>query len=85
MARYKVCILLDFLMFEIWILGIVIVPFFVWRVALRVYRTPIEQFKGEIVLILTAHPDDECMFFSPTIQSLTRTAQVHVLCLSLGY
>lgn len=36
-------------------------------------------------LILTAHPDDECMFFSPTILSL-RKQDVHVksLCLSSG-
>jgi N-acetylglucosaminylphosphatidylinositol deacetylase len=38
------------------------------------------------VLILIAHPDDECMFFGPTITSLrTLTkSRVHVLCLSTG-
>ncbi|KAI9481574.1 MAG: phosphatidylinositol glycan [Benjaminiella poitrasii] len=38
------------------------------------------------VLILTAHPDDECMFFGPTITSIrTMTkSRVHVLCLSIG-
>lgn len=37
------------------------------------------------VLIITAHPDDECMFFSPTIQSLLNSGHfVHVLCLSNG-
>jgi N-acetylglucosaminylphosphatidylinositol deacetylase len=38
------------------------------------------------VLILTAHPDDECMFFGPTISSLKSLAKsrVHVLCLSTG-
>ena len=38
------------------------------------------------VLILTAHPDDECMFFGPTITALRSMskAQVHVLCLSTG-
>lgn len=38
------------------------------------------------VLIVIAHPDDECMFFGPTITSLrTLTkSKVHVLCLSTG-
>lgn len=38
------------------------------------------------VLIVTAHPDDECMFFGPTILSLTRqpNCQVYLLCLSKG-
>lgn len=38
------------------------------------------------ILIVTAHPDDECMFFSPTILSLSRRkdCQVHLLCLSNG-
>lgn len=39
----------------------------------------------ERVLIVTAHPDDECMFFAPTILALTRAGiEVHVLCLSRG-
>ncbi|KAI8087898.1 putative deacetylase LmbE-like domain-containing protein [Gilbertella persicaria] len=42
-------------------------------------------FKNNI-LVLTAHPDDECMFFGPTLTSLrTLTkARVHILCLSTG-
>ena len=38
------------------------------------------------VLFVTAHPDDECMFFAPTILSLTRSGQydVFLLCLSSG-
>lgn len=44
--------------------------------------------KGEVqgpVLILTAHPDDECMFFAPTILSLIAQGQkVVALCLSVG-
>ncbi|KAM3601678.1 uncharacterized protein V6R79_016606 [Siganus canaliculatus] len=36
-------------------------------------------------LIVTAHPDDECMFFAPTIIRLVELkASVHVLCLSEG-
>lgn len=38
------------------------------------------------VLLITAHPDDECMFFAPTILALTRLApeNVYLLCLSNG-
>lgn len=38
------------------------------------------------VLIVTAHPDDECMFFGPIILSLNRREQcsIHLLCLSNG-
>lgn len=36
-------------------------------------------------LIVTAHPDDECMFFAPTILRLVELkACVHLLCLSQG-
>lgn len=37
------------------------------------------------VLVVTAHPDDESMFFSPTILNLIRCRKrVHILCLSSG-
>ncbi|CAH1800948.1 unnamed protein product [Owenia fusiformis] len=37
------------------------------------------------ILVITAHPDDECMFFGPTIQYLTRIGhEVSLLCLSVG-
>lgn len=39
------------------------------------------------VLIVTAHPDDECMFFGPTILALTQREEpctVYLLCLSNG-
>uniref|UniRef100_A0A3Q1EDK7 N-acetylglucosaminylphosphatidylinositol deacetylase n=1 Tax=Acanthochromis polyacanthus TaxID=80966 RepID=A0A3Q1EDK7_9TELE len=36
-------------------------------------------------LLVTAHPDDECMFFAPTIIRLVElNASVHLLCLSEG-
>lgn len=36
-------------------------------------------------LLVTAHPDDECMFFSPAILDLHRqNVQVFILCLSRG-
>lgn len=37
------------------------------------------------VVIVTAHPDDECMFFGPTISSLVSNGvEVYILCLSRG-
>jgi len=40
---------------------------------------------GTRVLLLTAHPDDEVMFFAPTILSLRKYGfDVHILCLSSG-
>ncbi|XP_076035825.1 phosphatidylinositol glycan anchor biosynthesis class L [Oratosquilla oratoria] len=38
------------------------------------------------ILIIIAHPDDECMFFGPTILHFTRdsNSEVYLLCLSKG-
>lgn len=38
------------------------------------------------VLLVIAHPDDECMFFGPTILNFTKKndAVVYLLCLSTG-
>lgn len=38
------------------------------------------------VLLVTAHPDDECMFFGPTLIALAKNknCRVFVLCLSKG-
>ena len=40
------------------------------------------------ILLITAHPDDECMFFSPTIvairKSLCSRRRLHLLCLTSG-
>ncbi len=42
--------------------------------------------KAKNVLLVTAHPDDEAMFFAPTILSLTKTRDISLfhLCLSNG-
>ena len=40
---------------------------------------------GPSALLVTAHPDDECMFFVPTLEELLHDGvAVHVLCLSTG-
>lgn len=50
------------------------------------------EFKKDIkdpkrVLIVIAHPDDECMFFGPTVLNLTkrRGCLVYLMCLSSGW
>ena len=43
-----------------------------------------DRIRGLRILIITAHPDDECMFFTPTITSLRRQNLVQILCLSTG-
>lgn len=47
---------------------------------------PINIPKCKRVLIVTAHPDDESMFFGPTILTLAQrpNCKVHLLCLSNG-
>ena len=40
---------------------------------------------GSGALLVIAHPDDECMFFTPTVLGLARQGiTAHVLCLSTG-
>ena len=39
---------------------------------------------GDGALLVTAHPDDESMFFAPTVLALKGVLRLHVLCLSTG-
>ncbi|XP_071697995.1 uncharacterized protein [Rutidosis leptorrhynchoides] len=54
------------------------------------YPSPILNIDNEVlrkrnILLVIAHPDDESMFFSPTINQLTsRGHNVHILCMSTG-
>ena len=44
--------------------------------------TPMSKDK---VLLVTAHPDDECMFFTPSIRSfIGQGRKVDLICLSTG-
>lgn len=42
--------------------------------------------KNQSVCLIIAHPDDECMFFSPIMRQLSKQAaiRIHVLCLTIG-
>ncbi|XP_034115196.1 N-acetylglucosaminyl-phosphatidylinositol de-N-acetylase [Drosophila albomicans] len=52
---------------------------------LRSVHLPKAALMGRVLLVI-AHPDDECMFFGPLIYTLTQRdgCQVYVLCLSNG-
>ena len=47
-------------------------------------KTPPAILKGDVLLVI-AHPDDEAMFFAPTLVHLKKNfIKVHILCLSTG-
>lgn len=70
----------------VWVLGYLLVCCVVYRRYARKLRTRIRgSLKAKRVLMVVAHPDDECMFFGPTIFRLCEQgADVHILCLSTG-
>ena len=47
-------------------------------------KSDTEDFKGKDILFVLAHPDDESMFFTPTISCLAKVSNLHVLMLSNG-
>lgn len=52
-----------------------------------VVHTRFPALHNKRICLLIAHPDDEAMFFSPTVQALTRPEtgnHVKILCLSTG-
>lgn len=51
---------------------------------LYLYKKNNKRPRQHSVLLLTAHPDDESMFFTPTISSIASDYYVHLLCLSGG-
>ncbi|CAH2986240.1 unnamed protein product [Chilo suppressalis] len=71
---------------SLWVLGYLLVCCVVYRKYAR--RLPTRTrgaLRAKRVLIVVAHPDDECMFFGPTIFRLCEQgADVYLLCLSSG-
>lgn len=58
---------------------------------LSIARWRLIHFKRDVknssrVLIVIAHPDDECMFFGPTVINFTKkdNCKVYLMCLSTG-
>lgn len=55
--------------------------------AANVLPTRLPTLKNKRICLLIAHPDDEAMFFAPTVLALTRPEagnHVKILCLSTG-
>lgn len=65
--------------------SLLLLPFHESVDLLRAARDP--KTNTSRILLLTAHPDDECFFFSPTILALQKEAlrpEIYSLCLSTG-
>ncbi|XP_011557274.3 N-acetylglucosaminyl-phosphatidylinositol de-N-acetylase [Plutella xylostella] len=71
---------------SVWIVGYLLVCYLVYRRYARKLPTRTRgSLKTKRVLVAVAHPDDECMFFGPTIYRLCEQgADVYILCLSNG-
>jgi len=57
-----------------------------WLYTAHIARS-LPTLQGQRILLLIAHPDDEAMFFAPTLLELTRPElgnHVKILCLSSG-
>ncbi|KAL8770876.1 MAG: hypothetical protein Q9209_003527 [Squamulea sp. 1 TL-2023] len=69
------------------ILAIPILISTLWLFTANLSRTSHPQFVNKSIVLLIAHPDDEAMFFSPTLLALTAPESgnhVKILCLSNG-
>lgn len=56
-----------------------------WKAAVSRCSRSFPDKEGREVLLVVAHPDDECMFFAPTVLALhEQRIPLHLLCLSLG-
>ena len=45
-----------------------------WLYTAQISRTSLPNLQGKRICLLIAHPDDEAMFFSPTVLALTALA-----------
>lgn len=73
--------------FEVFALTVIIFPFVMYGKAIWSYFTmPYFQRKmhKHHILYVIAHPDDEAMFFVPSILHLGKTNNLHLLCMSTG-
>jgi N-acetylglucosaminylphosphatidylinositol deacetylase len=58
-----------------------------WYYTVDVARTRFPKLHNKRICLLIAHPDDEAMFFAPTVLALTEPLlgnHVKILCLSSG-
>jgi N-acetylglucosaminylphosphatidylinositol deacetylase len=67
------------------IVGIVVPSLYLYTVS--VVQTRFPTLRNKRICLLIAHPDDEAMFFAPSVLALTRPEtgnHVKILCLSSG-
>ena len=50
----------------------------------RLMKSILDDGAGPSTVLVTAHPDDEAMFFAPSLLCLSSLSRIHVLCLSTG-
>ena len=68
---------------EIWLVVLPVIIMVVWCVKLSGHSS--SDWPNKPTLLITAHPDDECMFFAPTIiHLLANNQKLFLLCLSEG-
>ncbi|KAI4155372.1 MAG: hypothetical protein LQ340_001036 [Diploschistes diacapsis] len=68
-------------------LAIPIIFFTAWLYTAYTIQTRIPTLRNKAIVLLIAHPDDEAMFFAPTVLGLTRPDlgnHLKILCLSSG-
>ncbi|KAK2627377.1 hypothetical protein QTJ16_003343 [Diplocarpon rosae] len=69
------------------ILAIPLVIISAWLYTVSIAHTRFPRLRNKRICLLIAHPDDEAMFFAPTLLALTEPAlgnHVKILCLSSG-
>ena len=58
-----------------------------WLYIAQIQQRAFPKLRGKRICLLIAHPDDEAMFFAPTVLALTEPSlgnHVKILCLSSG-
>ncbi len=69
------------------LLAIPLVAISAWLYTVSIARTRFPKLRNKRICLLIAHPDDEAMFFAPTLLALTNPElgnHVKILCLSSG-
>lgn len=69
------------------IFALPIVVITAWLYTVNVARSRFPMLRNKRIILLIAHPDDEAMFFAPTVLALTEPTlgnHIKILCLSSG-
>lgn len=73
------------ILFTIPLLNIIVLSILQLKSLIKFSQRSVEQNFGNMTLLITAHPDDETMFFGPTIMNLLESKKhLIVFCLSNG-